>query len=91
VIIIAGNGGEETLKVSEMLLTYFQTFEQIGSHYVAFEDQTITRGGNFESFELKSPLPIYGIFIGIGILDSALAVFIIAIVWQGEQNPPKQA
>lgn len=76
-IIIAGNSEGETLKISEILLTYFQTFEQIGFHYLVFEDQIITSEGYFESFMLRSPPSSYGIFIGIGVLASALAIFII--------------
>jgi hypothetical protein len=76
-IIIAGNSEDETLKISEILLTYFQTFEQIGFHYIVFEDQIITSEGYFESFTLKSPPNSYSILIGIGALASALTIFII--------------
>ncbi|MEM2914583.1 MAG: hypothetical protein QXH91_04180 [Candidatus Bathyarchaeia archaeon] len=81
VIIIAGNDEEETLKISGILLTYFQTFEQIGFHYMTFEDRTITSYGYFESFELKSPSSSLSIIIGISILASALAVLVIVYSW----------
>jgi hypothetical protein len=81
VIIIAGNSEEENLKISEILLTYFQTFEQIGFHYMVFEDQIITSESYFESFELRSPSSSYGIIIGISILASALAILVIVYRW----------
>jgi hypothetical protein len=89
VIIIAGNGEEETLKISEILLTYYQTFQRIGSHYVVFEDQIITSEGYFESFTLRSPPSSYSIFIGIGVLASALAIFIIIHHLARRTKPPK--
>jgi hypothetical protein len=80
-IIIAGNSEGETLKISEILLTYFQTFEQIGFHYIIFEDRIITSEGYFEYFELKSPFPSYVIFTGITVLASALAILVIVYRW----------
>jgi hypothetical protein len=77
-IVIAGNSEGETLRISEILLRQFQTFEQIGFHYMIFKNQSVIDRGYFESFELKSPpSSAYSIFIIIGVLASALAVFVI--------------
>jgi hypothetical protein len=81
-IVMTGNSEGETLRISEIALQYFQAFEQIGFHYMIFENQDMIDRGYFESFELRSPLPgSYGIFIGIGVIASALAVFLIIYRW----------
>jgi hypothetical protein len=89
-IVIAGNSEGETLRISEILLRYFQTFEQIGFHYMIFENQSIIDIGYFESFQLKSsPSSAFSIFIGIGVLVSALVVFVIIYRLKRRTNLPK--